>query len=50
MIFVLIFVKFIFTVCFGPDSYLGKSLLHHKYNSVDCAAIGQTLRKLQHFV
>jgi len=53
----LIFGKFIFMACFGPDAFvIGKSLyiililLHHEYNIVDCIAIGQTLRKLQRFV
>jgi len=27
-----------------------ESLLHHEYNSVDCVAVGQTLKKLQRFV
>jgi len=48
VIFVLIFVKFIFTVCFGPDTFIVgyvsfESLLQHEYNSIDCVAIGQTL-------
>jgi len=53
----MIFMKFIFTVCFGPYTFIVGQipisfllLLNHKYNSVDCVAIGQTLQKLQCFV